>query len=63
MVPEEIRELANVAAQCRDLVKRRVLRKKAQKVRREFDARMGVLPGGKVVKKRGDEALGQRQGY
>ena len=39
MVPDEIRELASMAAQCRDPVKRRVLRKKAQKARREFDAR------------------------
>ena len=51
MVPEEIRELASVAAQCRDPVKRRVLRKKAQKSRREIDARVGALPRGKVVKK------------
>ena len=51
MVPEEIRELASVAAQCRDPVKRRVLRKKAQKARREFDARVVALPRGKVVKK------------
>ena len=51
MVPEEIRELASLAAQCRDPVKRRVLRKKAQKARNEFDARVGALPRGKVVKK------------
>ena len=51
MVPDEIRELASVAAQCRDPVKRRVLRRKAQKARREFDARVGALPRGKVVKK------------
>ena len=35
----------------RDLVKRRILRKKAQKARREFDARVGALLRGKVVKK------------
>ena len=40
-----------MAAQCRDPVKRRVLRRKAQKARREFDARVGALPRGKVVKK------------
>ena len=50
MVPDEIRELASLAAQCRDPVKRRVLRRKAQKARREFDARVGALPRGKVVK-------------
>ena len=47
----EIRELSSMAAQCRDPVKRRVLRRKAQKARREFDARVGALPRGKVVKK------------
>ena len=58
MVPDEIRELASVAAQCR------VLRRKAQKARREFDARVGALPRGNVVKKPvSDEALGQRQGH
>ena len=41
MMPVEIRKLASMAAQCRDLVKRRVL---AQKARREFDARVGALP-------------------
>ena len=51
MVPDEIKELASMAAQCCDPVKRRVLRKKAQKARREFDARVWVLPRGKVVKK------------
>ena len=51
MVPDEIRELASMAAQCCDPVKRRVLRKKAQKARRELDARVWVLPRGKVVKK------------
>ena len=35
----------------RDLVKRRILRKKAQKARREFDARVGALLRAKVVKK------------
>ena len=64
MVPEEIRELASVVAQCRDPVRRRVLRKKAQKARREFDARVEALPRGKVVMKLcGAEDLGQRQGY
>ena len=38
MVPEEIREFASLAAQCRDPVKR-ILRKNAQKARGEFDAR------------------------
>ena len=51
MVPKEIREFASPAAQCRDPVKRRVLRKKAQKARRGFDARVAALPRGKVVKK------------
>ena len=51
MVPEEIRELASVAAQCRDPMMRRVLRKKAQEARRECDARVGALPRGNVVKK------------
>ena len=41
MVPEQIRKLASLAPQCRDPVKRKVLRKKAQKARREFDAREG----------------------
>ena len=51
MVPEEIRELASLAAQCRDPAWRNFLRKKAQKARRELDARVGALPWGKVVKK------------
>ena len=51
MVPDEIREMAALAAQCRDPVRRKVLRKKAQKARREFDARVGALPRGKVIKK------------
>ena len=51
MVPEEIRELASLAAKCRDPARRRVLRKKAQIAGGEFDARMGALPWGKVVKK------------
>ena len=50
MVPDEIRELASMAAQCGDPVKRRVSRKKAQKARREFDARVGALSRGNVVK-------------
>ena len=32
-------------------MKRKVLRKKAQEARREFDARVGALPMVKVVKK------------
>ena len=36
---------------CRDPVKRRVLRRKAQKARSEFDARVEALPRGKIVKK------------
>ena len=51
MVPDDIREMAGLAAKCRDPAKRRVLRKKAQKARRELDARMGALPRGTVVKK------------
>ena len=51
MVPEEMREMASLAAKCRDLARRRVLRKKAQIARREFDATMGALPRDKVVKK------------
>ena len=46
MVPEEIRELASVAAQCRDLVKRgRRYRKRAENSMPEWG------PRGKVVKK------------
>ena len=45
MVPDEIR------AQCRDPVRRKVLREKAQKARTEFDARAGALPSGKIIKK------------
>ena len=33
MVPDEIREMAASAAQCRDLVRKKVVRKKAQKAR------------------------------
>ena len=41
-----------------------ILRKKAQKARREFDARVGALPRGKVVKEPVVTKLwGQRQGY
>ena len=48
-VPEEIRECSTLAAQCRDPVKRKILRKKARKARREFDAKVGALPRGKIV--------------
>ena len=51
MVPDEIREMSALAAQCRDPVRRKVLRKKARKARREFDARVGALPRGKTVKR------------
>ena len=51
IVPDEIREMAALAAQCRDPVRRKVLRKKARKACREFDARVGALPIGKVIKK------------
>ena len=45
------REMASLAAKCRDPARKKVLRKKAQKARRDFDARMGALPRGTVVKK------------
>ena len=63
MVPEEVRVLASSAAQCCDPVKRKVLRKHAQKARREFDLEVGALPRGKIDKEAcGDHALGQRRG-
>ena len=49
IVPAEIRDMASVAAQCRDTVKRKVLRKKA---RGEFVAGVGVLQRSKVVVKK-----------
>ena len=48
-VPDEIREMAAEAATCRDLVRRKLLRKRAHKARREFKAGRAVLPGGKVI--------------
>ena len=51
-VPDEIREMAALAARCRNPVRRIALRKKAQTARRELDARMGAFHRGKVVKKR-----------
>ena len=45
------REMASLPAKCRDPARKKVLRKKAQKARRDFDARMGALPRGTVVKK------------
>ena len=48
-VPGEIRKMSTLAAQCRDPVRRKVLRKLAQKARREFDARVGALPRGKII--------------
>ena len=51
MVPDEIREMAASEAQCRGPVRRKVLRKKVQKARREFDATVGALPRGKVIKR------------
>ena len=57
MVPDEIREMAGLAAKCRDPARRKVLRKKAQNARREFDARKGALRRGKSRQEaRGDEA-------
>ena len=47
-VPDEIREMAAAAARCRDPV-RRLLRKRARKARRVFEAGRVVLPGGKVI--------------
>ena len=51
MVPDEIREMSALAAQCRDPVRRKILRKKARKARREFDAGVSALPRGKIVKR------------
>ena len=48
-VPEEIRGLACDAANCRDPVRRRRLRKFAMRARREFEAGKAVLPRGKVI--------------
>ena len=49
------------AAKSRDPVRRRHLRKIAQKPRREFEAGKAVLPRGKVINQAcGHEAQGQR---
>ena len=48
-VPDEIREMGGEAAKCRDLVRRKLLRKSARKARRVFEAGTAVLPGGKVI--------------
>ena len=59
MVPERIRELASR----RHTVKRKFLRKKAQKARRELDATMGALPRDTSRQEaRGDEAVSQWKG-
>ena len=50
-VPDEIREMAALAARCRDPVRRNVSRKKAQKARREFEAKVGALPRGKIIRR------------
>ena len=50
-LPDEIRKMSALAAQCRDPVRKKVLRKLAHKARREFDARVGALPRGKIVTK------------
>ena len=48
-VPEEVRQMASNAAKCKDPVRRRRLRKIAQRARREFEACKAVLPRGKVI--------------
>ena len=48
-VPEEIRQMASNAVKCMDPVRRRHLRKIAQKARRDFEAGKAVLPRGKVI--------------
>ena len=41
-VLDDVREMA-AATKCRDPVSRKVLRKRASRARREFDARVGAL--------------------
>ena len=48
-VPEEIRQMASDAAKSRNPVRRRHMRKIAQKSRREFGAGKAVPPRGKVI--------------
>ena len=48
-VPDEIREIAAAAATCREPVRRKLLRERARKDRREFDAGMAALPRGTVI--------------
>ena len=48
-VPEEISQMASDAAKSRNPVRRRHLRKIAQKARREFEAGKAVLPRGNVI--------------
>ena len=48
-VPDEIREMAADAASCRDPVRRKLLRKRARKARREFEAGRAVFPRSKVI--------------
>ena len=48
-VPDDIKEMADDAATCRDPVRRKLLRKRARKARREFEAGRAVLPRGKVI--------------
>ena len=48
-MPDDIREVAADAATCRDPVRRKLLRKRARKARREFEAGRAVPPGGEVI--------------
>ena len=50
-VPDEIRDMASEAAQCRNPVRKKELRKIALKARREFEAGTAVLTRGKVIQR------------
>ena len=50
MILDELRQMAP-AAKCRNPVLRTVLRKRARRARRDFDARVVALPKGKTVQR------------
>ena len=50
MIPDEIKEMV-AAAKCRDPVRRKLQKKNARKVRREFDASRSALSRGKIVQR------------
>ena len=48
-VPDEIKEMEAEAAKCRDIVRRKLLRKRAREARWEFETGRALLPVGEVI--------------